>query len=325
MTFKIAKNSDPFKKYWWVLLLIFSALGVWISYPSYQSGQIANGGAFGRSLMTVRQSLNSLNGTLDQAPGSPIGAASSGLAADEQGPYKKENIAPEDGLFPHPASAAGAASGALANRGGAGHGRTFADSLAAIAGTAKGSQAAGAPAIPVEDPSLNGSFSDNSGSGSGGDSGASFFGGAPSQNPGSGAGPFGEGQTKTGLEAASNFGASAGLGSSAMDALKAAAQNGMQAAAQTSNAGAVSGLSRSFDASRASGQIGGGGQGNAGVGIGGSGTPLIFKPNPATLGMKQITPPTPSSAASQQNNMGQMMMQMLMMSLPMMLVASMGA
>ena len=319
MTIKFSKNSDPFKKYWWVLLLIFSAIGVWISYPSYQSGQGMDASAFGRNLMTVRQSLNSLNnpaGTGAGAPGSPVGGLA--MNAQGQGAYKKEGGMAMDGLFPHPAAAKAAAAKP----------RTFADDLSAIAGmSGRGgagglSGAAASPAIPVESPSLGSGFSNGSGTGGDGGSSASY---SPPPILGSASGSFSEGQTKTNLQNASDLsGLNAPAGGGALGALKSAAQSAVASANEASNAAAASGLSNNFDGARASGQIGGmaGGQSDSGVGIGGGGVPMNLKANPKDLMTKQITPPTPMPATSSSNNT---MMQMMMMMLPMLMMSMMGA
>ncbi|HVA67341.1 MAG TPA: hypothetical protein VNK24_10530 [Elusimicrobiota bacterium] len=321
MTIKFSKNSDPFKKYWWVLLLIFSAVGVWISYPSYQSGQGMDASAFGRNLMTVRQSLNSLNNPAGAggagAPGAPVGGLA--MNGQGQGAYTKEGGAAMDGLFPHPAAAKAAAAKP----------RTFADDLSAIAGmSGRGgagglSGAAASAAIPVESPSLGSGFSNGSGTGGDGGSSASY---SPPPILGSASGSFSEGQTKTGLQNASDLsGANAPAGGGALGALKSAAQSAVQSANEASNAAAASGLSNNFDGARASGQIGamaGGGQSDSGVGIGGGGVPMSLKQNPKDLMIKKITPPAPMPVAP---NSGNAMMQMMMMMLPMLMMGMMSA
>ncbi len=317
-TIKFSKNSDPFKKYWWVLLLIFSAVGVWVSYPSYQSGQGLNDSAFGRNLMTVKQSLNSLNNP-EGAPGSPLGVPAPGQGSG-QGAYQKEGGAAMDGLFPHPEAAKKTAAKP----------RSFADDLAAIAGlhggaggaSALSGAAASAPEIPVESPSLGSGFSNDSGGGGGGGSGASYS-PPPIAALGAGAGAFNEGQTQTSLQNASDLsGQGAPSGGNAMAALQAAAKGAVESANAASNAAAASGLSTNFDGLHASGQIGAmGGQSGGGVGIGNGGTPMNLKQNPTNLTTKKVTPPTPMPVTP---NSGNTMMQMMMMMLPMLMMGMMG-
>ncbi|MDE2314646.1 MAG: hypothetical protein KGL04_10795 [Elusimicrobia bacterium] len=317
-TIKFSRNSDPFKKYWWVLLLIFSGVGVWASYPSYQSGQGLNDSAFGRNLMAVKQSLNSLNNP-EGAPGSPLGVPSG--QGSGQGAYKKEGSAAMDGLFPHPAEAKKAAAKP----------RSFADDLAAIAGlhgrgaggaSALSGAAAPAPAVPMEAPSLGSGFSNGSGT-SGGGTSASYT-PPPIAALGSGAGAFNEGQTQTSLQNASDLSGQGGPnGGNAMAALQAAAKGAVESANAASNAAAASGLSSNFDGLRASGQIGAmGGQNDGGVGIGGGQTPMNLKANPKDLMTKKISPPMPAPVTP---NSGNMMMQMMMMMLPMLMMGMMGA
>ncbi|MHB2025215.1 MAG: hypothetical protein ACYCPQ_01050 [Elusimicrobiota bacterium] len=317
MNIKISKNSDPFKKYWWVLLLIFSALGLWIAYPSVQSGQGLDSNAFGKSLVAVRQIIDAVNNP-EGAPGSPIG-----LAMNDSGPYKKSSGSPQDSLYSAPPQAAPQSAASSP--------RSFADDLKAIVAGGgnpnlrgqSGLSAAGDVAIVA--PALGGGgfggSSGGGGSGAGAYSGASF---SP-LGPAPGVGNFGESQGRTGLSAAKGAGVAAALGAGAMNALKSAAQNGLMAAHANSNALAAGGIASNFDGAGFHGIAPqGGGQADSGVGIGAtSGVPMNLKANPKQLGLKkiQLAPPMPNPMASSQQNM---MQQMMMMMLPMLMMAMMG-
>ena len=94
MSVIVRKNSDPFRKYWWVILAIFGAIGAWACFPAVSSsgfsGLARNGfflnGAGG--LQPLDQSLAGVGDSGVQAPGGPIadgqspaGAAGGGSAA----------------------------------------------------------------------------------------------------------------------------------------------------------------------------------------------------------------------------------------------------
>ena len=79
----IKRNSDPFKKYWWVLLLIFGAVGGWVCLPLLDLGVGSGAGYQGsHGLNTAEQSLDSL--------GNPQGAPGQALNLSMDGAYRKK-------------------------------------------------------------------------------------------------------------------------------------------------------------------------------------------------------------------------------------------
>ena len=81
----IKRKTDPFKKYWWVLLLAFGATGGWFCLPFLDLGAgqgAAGGGAHGVS--ASEQSLDSL-GNPQGAPGQALD-----LSMEGAGAYKKK-------------------------------------------------------------------------------------------------------------------------------------------------------------------------------------------------------------------------------------------
>ena len=84
MAIILARQSDPFKKYWWMILLLFGAVGLWVCYP-------ALGGNAGLSIASAGSGLRPANQSLDPsanpngAPGGPVN-----LSMDNSGPYRKK-------------------------------------------------------------------------------------------------------------------------------------------------------------------------------------------------------------------------------------------
>lgn len=137
MNIKIQRDSDPFKKYWWVLLVVFAGIAAGVCMPGGDgeggggSGLAASGGEDGlRSAGSSGPS--SLDSTLNPsgAPGGVIDLSMASASSKRKDPGSLMSSlysAPEDA--PADASAAGAAAGSVASAdAGAGKGR-LADAL----------------------------------------------------------------------------------------------------------------------------------------------------------------------------------------------------
>ena len=85
MAITIRRDSDPFRKYWWVILLAFGLIGGWVCLPliDYQSGSGAP--ALESGLKSADQSLDAINNP-NGAPG-----FATNLSMDS-GAYAKKNL-----------------------------------------------------------------------------------------------------------------------------------------------------------------------------------------------------------------------------------------
>ena len=82
MAITIRRDNDPFKKYWWALLVLFGLGAAWVCLPALQSGGLAAGGQGEEGLMksSGAQSLDSRNNP-SGAPGGAIDASMDGAGA----------------------------------------------------------------------------------------------------------------------------------------------------------------------------------------------------------------------------------------------------
>jgi hypothetical protein len=308
MAFIIKKQADPFKKYWWLILLAFGLVGLWVCYPAFNSSSA--------SVALAEQGLHPINQSLDStrnpngAPGGPVDLSMKSFAAYG----KKALIDPFASLLFSPPSPAKAPAAASPSKKSKKQSSQWADALASLA--AKGQSGTAVAASPVLSAAFpKGNFSSLSGLG-GSESSNAF---APAGGAaGGGLSGFGSHTPKIGISYAhgtSNAGSPQSNGGGAMGALKNASAQ-MKSAALASNgtqAGALS--SQIFDG----GALGTGliknpkGMSNA-VGIG-QGTPMNLKANNPNLNKSkpQAVPAMPP-AMMQQPSMMQQIMTMLMMS-----------
>ena len=82
MNVKISRNNDPFRKYWWVVLVGFGLVGAWVCLPLMESGTGSVSGTAGAK--SAEQSLDSVNNP-SGAPGSAVD-----LSMDGTGAYRKK-------------------------------------------------------------------------------------------------------------------------------------------------------------------------------------------------------------------------------------------
>ncbi len=307
MTFIIKKQSDPFKKYWWLILLAFGLVGLWVCYPAFNSSSSASIAGAEQGLHPVNQSLDSTQNP-NGAPGGPVDLSMKSFEAYG----KKALIDPFASLLFSPPSTSKSAVASSPKKSGK-KSSQWADALASLASRGQtGAAAAAPPALSVAFP--KGNFS--SLSGLGGSEGSIAPSGGSS---GGGLSGFGSHTPKIGISYAhgtSGGGSSQSNGGGAMGALKNAAAQ-MKSAALALNgtqSGALS--SQVFDG----GAIGAGliknpkGMSNA-IGIG-QGTPMNLKANNPKLNQSKpnAVPAMPPQMA-QQPSMMQQIMTMLMMAL----------
>jgi len=274
MTFTIRKNSDPFKKYWWILLLVFGAIGGWICIPVMDTPIGAGPTAYEHGLKSADQSLDSM--------ANPNGAPGQAVDLSMDGSYPKKKPGETDqmasSLYQAPAEAAAPGAPLTAGAGSA----SFADALKEVSKKAKADSAGWGGATPQKGftaPKAN--FSGLSGTGSStGGSGANFS-----------VSPFGANVSKTAMTTTKGLGAydpgSGKGGSPVMSSLK-AAQAASQAAAMQKSADLAKGMSGGvFDGRGVGGSI----SADNAQGIGGSyadldKAPMNLKANPTPPDLK---------------------------------------
>ena len=311
---KIARGTDPFKKYWWVLLLAFGAVGGWVCLPALD-------GAGSGGVTTQETGLKTADQSLDSAE-NPAGAP--GSALDMPGAHKRaaDGSTMTSSLYQAPENASVASSTAIVTPG-----STFADALRDItrASSAKAAVAASAgkggwgeaPQRGFTAPKANFGSMSGFGGGSGSAASASSGGGAA----GGTVSGFGGKGASTGVSFAKGLkddGSAAvpGAPNVAMRSLENAKSASVAASMAGSNDVARAAGGATFDGNGGGGRIGGGGAeaGSAG-GVYGKldAAPANLKQNDPKLNQSKITPvPKPVPIPPQPNMMQQMMMQMIM-------------
>lgn len=315
MTVKIARNSDPFKKYWWVILLGFGGVGAWICMPLMDSSVGAGSVNAEAGLRSAQpQSLDSIN----NPSGAPGGVVN--LLMEGSGRYKKKDGPAMSSLYQAPEEPAAAAAAAPATG-------NLADALKDIASRTAASGAADSTGwggqkaqrgfvAPRANFGAMSGFSSGSGSGA---SASSAGGGAASVSG------FGAQRANTGVAYAQGLrddSAAEPGRKGTFGALQGAQAVSIAAARQhTYDVSAAMG-GRSFDGSGGKGSgIGGGGAGQAGsAGLYGSldSAPINLKANDPNLNQMKIEAPPalPKEVPPDPNDqMRQMLMQMIIMGL----------
>lgn len=290
MTVTIRRGNDPFKKYWWAILLGFGGVGGWICLPLLDSGGTG-------SVVAVReQGLQAVGQSLDSM-GNPQGAPGGVVDLSMEGTYRrrKDGSTMVSSLYQAPEEPAEAQATVSAS------GSSYADALRDISRKSAAADPTGwggkQPYRPFTPPKAN--LGNMSGLGGGSSSGASAsssgFGGPTSS------GAFGISGPKTGVTFAKGLGsgiadpAIANAKGKSMAALQGAA-SAMSRAANTGSADLAAGMAQGvFDGSRGGGTIGGGGAGTSGGGIYGSldAAPINLKVNDPKLNQAEFTPPAP--------------------------------
>lgn len=308
ITVKIRRDSDPFKKYWWVLLLAFGAVGGWICLPMMESGTGSAAVSREGGLKSLDQSLDSLHNP-SGAPGSAVDLSMDGTGAYRKktdGPITSSLYQPPPEEAPAPSEAGPKSESNLANAL-----KDISKKTASYDPTGWGGARAQKGFTP---PKAN--FGSLSGTGGGSGSAASFSGGASSG--GSGLGAFGTPTAKTGLAATRGLGQGAGEaprgGVRSYNALQAASAQGIAAATQRSADAAAAMSGQSFDGGGSSARISGAGGGIEGAGMLAKldSAPVNLKMSDPKLSRKELTPPA-KPVEEKKENFREKMMQMIMM------------
>jgi len=281
MTVTIRKGSDPFKKFWWVILLAFGAIGGWVCLPLMDSSASSAPAFSGAGLRTPEQSLDS---TVN-----PNGAPGSAVDLSMEGANRKQRRDDQDvasALYQAPpaspeASAAG--SPILPGKGSA----SYADALKAV--SRKKADVAGwggdKPQKGFNPPKVK----------TGGLSGLGSGGGGSGANVSAGTSPFGTAVAKTGLTATHGLGegsADAKSGAPVMSSLRAAQAQGAAALAQKGADASRSVAGRIFDGGSAGTPITAD-QGQSQEGAYASmdaAAPMSLKPNDTSIDVNQQSP-----------------------------------
>lgn len=293
----IRKDADPFKKYWWVLLLIFGATGGWVCLPLLDFGGASAGGGQGsRGLKAADQSLDSL--------ANPQGAPGQALDLSMEGAYRKKAQAEgsqTSSLYqppPEPAASAPKAS-ALAN---------LADALKAVSQRSDPTGWGGAAHEKgFNAPRANFSGLSGFGGGSGGGSGASLS-----------LDSFGTAKPDVGMATTRGLGPldlgakSQGGARPVMGALQSAQSRSLAAVAHHSGDAASSLAGSAFDGSRGGTAISGPSAQQGGAYANLDAVPMNLKANKQDLSTNKSTPPP---GLVQTPNTSNEMIKMMLMSL----------
>ncbi|MDE2143432.1 MAG: hypothetical protein KGJ84_13575 [Elusimicrobia bacterium] len=300
VTVSVSADDDPFKKYWWLILVGFVLTGLWLCLPGMEAsvGSAHVDTSKPVAGATSEQSLDSV----DNPAGAEGGALD--LSMDGAGKRKDKGVESFESMLyqppPEPGAAApGAPLGASAGS------ASLAQQLKSVGG-AKAKDASGwdeKARTGFASPHLSGSGLSGAGSSSGGSSASASAGG----------GAFGSSNAQIsfgnthGLKDDGGESASAG----GLAALRTAAKTAGAAAASRSNDAARAGVGSFFDGSK------GRSAGIAGD-AGGSGTyaeldaaPANLKANNPDLNKKEIkAPPSTPAPASADNQMGKQLLMM---------------
>ena len=270
MTVTVRKGNDPFKKYWWVILLAFGAIGCWVCLPMMDTSIGSGSAVREHGLKSENQSLDSMN--------NPSGAPGSAVDLSMDGATRKKKL--EDPSISHlyeppPEAAApvgAAAPGAPIAPGSAS--ASFADALREVSRKSDAKGWGGAtPQKGFTPPKANFSGLSGFGSAGSGGSGASVS-----------AGAFGTAVAKTAFATTRGLSGTdesqGSKGTPVMDSLKAAKSQG-----QAANIAKSADLARSLSGARFDGSGGGSAiSGDGAQSVGGSysgldAVPANLKPN----------------------------------------------
>jgi hypothetical protein len=281
--YAVSDADDPFKKYWWVILLGIAFTGVWLLMPMLGEKSVGSDSyqvAQPKAEASVEQSLSSA----DAGSGIDLSMEGTGHTRQEDGATGSSLYVAPDEPAPEAAAAAVAAAAAPAAGG-------TSDSLAsALKKVSEGTGWNEKAHKGFNAPKLAG----------GSLSGMSAAGGGKAGAATSGLGAFGSRNANVGFSATQGLSGSVkeqqAPRASGLSALKASAGLATDAARNSSNDGARSGLSQTFDGGKAGSKIGGGGSGAALAGgyAALDTAPINLKQDDPKLNSKELKPPEPS-------------------------------
>ena len=270
MIVKVKKDNDPFKKYWWVLLLGFGGVAAWVCMPLMDQ-QVGSGSIdSGKDLRAAEQSLDSVANP-NGAPGGALDLSMSG-----SGGYRKKDGGMTSSLYQAPAEAAAPGAPLVASSGG---NASFADALRDVSTKKADASGWGGDKAQKGFNAPKANFGGMSGLGSGGGGGSGAGGGSA----------FGSGVAKTSMGttkglSGGNYGDPAKGGSPAMSALKNAQSSSLSAVNNKSNDASRSLSGGAFDGGRGGGAAIGGGGGALDAGYAGlDAAPANLKANSQEL------------------------------------------
>lgn len=273
--YAVSDADDPFKKYWWAILLgiVFTAL--WLMTPMLGEKSVGSS--------AIDTSKPKVDANVEQSLASDAGDGIN-LSMDGTGKKRKEESLLGSSLYQAPQDAPAAATAGSAALGSA-SGSTLAGALKKVSeGGGWGEKAQKGFGAPK----LSGGSLSGMGAASGGRSGSSAFGSSNAN--------IGFANTR-GLSGGSN---EAGPDSRGMAALKAASAQALLAAANRSNDDARGSMSKAFDGAKGGSKIGGGGAALSGTYAALDAAPANLKLGDPKLGDKKIEPP-PGADVGQSN------------------------
>ncbi|MBI5247107.1 MAG: hypothetical protein HY923_07990 [Elusimicrobia bacterium] len=272
--YAVSDADDPFKKYWWAILLGIGFTALWLLMPMLGEKSIGSN--------SYTPDKPKVDANVEQS----LSAADAGngidLSMDGTGHKRKEDGAMTSGLF-FPADetpAAGTLNAAPLGSAAAGSGSTLAGALKKVSeGGGWGEKAQKG----FNAPKLAGGSLSGMGAASGGSAGSAS----------GGSGAFGSSNAKIG------FGGAKGVSGNVKDqaapgtvaALKATAGAALEAARNGSNDGARAGMSGIFDGGKAGGKIAGGGAALSGGYAALDAAPVNLKLDDPKLNSKELKVP----------------------------------
>jgi hypothetical protein len=275
--YAVSDADDPFKKYWWAILMMIVFTGLWLLTPMLGEKSVGS--------ISMDTSKPKVEANVEQAVAADAGAGDGiNLSMDGTGHKRKEDGMLASSLYQappdDPAAAATAGSAALGSASGSASGSTLASALKKVGesgGWAEKAQKG------FNAPKLAGATLSGMGAASGGSAGAS------------GSSAFGSRNANIGF--AGTHGLSGGSDieaapeSKGIAALKAASSQSLLAAGNKSNDGARNNMSQVFDGAKAGNKIGGGGAVLNGAYAALDAAPVNLKISDPKLNEKKLEPP----------------------------------
>ncbi|MBI2790044.1 MAG: hypothetical protein HYX59_15340 [Elusimicrobia bacterium] len=286
--YAVSDADDPFKKYWWAILMGIVFTAIWLLTPMLGEKSVGSSAidtTKPKVEENVEQSLAS-----DSGDGINLSMEGTGHKRKEDGVLGSSlyQAPPEETA---PAAAATAGSAALGSSAGSASGGTLAGALKKVSESSGGWGEKAQKGFNL--PKLAGGSLSGMGAASGGRAGSA-----------SGSSAFGSSNAKVGFAGTSGLSGSAeidaAVNSKGVAALKAAAAQAQAAAGNRSNDGARSAMSLAFDGAKAGSAIGGGGAALSGGYAALDAAPMNLKAEDPKLNEKKLEPP-PGADVGQSN------------------------
>jgi hypothetical protein len=276
--------DDPFKKYWWGILLGIAFTGLWLLMPMLGERSIGSVSVDPMKPKADENAEQSLTSALDAGPNLSMDGTGAQKKAGEDYAGSMLYQPPPEEAAPADAAAAGAA---------AGGGATLASQLKSVSEGKSASNGGWGDKVAqrgFNSPKLSGNSLSGMGAASGGR--------AASASGGSGLGAFGSKNAQIGyagtkgLSGGDDAEKAAAAGSRGVAALRQAADQARQAAMTRSGDGASNSLAKAFDGAKGQNSIAGG----LGASIGGSyealdSAPVNLKMDDPKLNSKELKEP----------------------------------